>query len=327
MRVAVDAMGGDHAPHEIVAGALIAARSEDSVEVLLVGDEKQLEKELESSGGAPANVSIVHASDAVPMGESPVEALRQRPDASILKAFHLVRRGEADAIVAAGSTGATVAASTMSLKRLRGVKRPGIAVPMPARNRNGICLLLDAGANPECRPHHLFQYAIMGANYYREMFGETNPRVALVSIGAEESKGNTLTKDAAKLLRESDVNFVGNVEQIFADSCEVALADGFVGNIILKTAEGLAEMLLGMVAETVGGHDPAAFTSIATRVDYAELGGAPLLGVDGVVMICHGRSDRRAIANAIRSGVRAIDHQINENIVRGLTRTRVRAQP
>ena len=326
MRVAVDAMGGDNAPHEIVAGALIAARGEDAIEVILVGDQKQLEEELESQGGTPATVKAVHASDAVAMGESPVEALRMRPDASILKAVRLVRENKAEALVAAGSTGATVAACTMSLKRLRGVRRPGIAVPMPSRNRNGVCLLLDAGANPAARPHHLYQYGVMGSNYYREMFGESNPRVGLISIGEESSKGNTLTRDATELLRDSDVNFVGNVEHLFGDACEVALADGFVGNIILKTAEDLAEMLLGMVAETVGGNDPAAFKSIANRVDYAELGGAPLLGVDGVVLICHGRSDRRAIANAIHSGARAVDHQINDNIVRGLTRTRIKAR-
>ena len=164
MRVAVDAMGGDNAPHEIVAGSLTAARNEDSIHVILVGDEKLLQAEIDSCGGAPDNISVLHAGDAVAMGESPVEALRRRPDASILKAFRLVRAGEAEAVVAAGSTGATVAACTMTLKRLRGVKRPGIAVPMPARNRNGVCLLLDGGANPACRPHHLQQYAVMGAN-------------------------------------------------------------------------------------------------------------------------------------------------------------------
>lgn len=321
MRVAVDAMGGDHAPHEIVAGALQAAHSDSKMRVLLVGDQERIESEFRTQGGAPDNVEVVHASDVVQMHESPVEALKKRPDASILRACQLVREDRADALIAAGSTGATVAACSISLKRLRGVKRPGIAVPMPARNRHGICLLLDGGANPSCRPDHLQQYAIMGANYYREMWGETNPRVGLVSIGEEETKGNDLTKEAGALLRDTDVNFVGNVEGIFADKVEVALADGFVGNLILKTAEGLAEMLLGMVAETIGGTDPAAFKSLANRVDYAEFGGAPLLGVNGVVMICHGRSDRRAIANAIRSGARAIEHHVNDNIVQGLTRT------
>ena len=284
----------------------------------LVGDQGRIEAEIESQGGAPDNVAVVHAGDVVQMHESPVEALRKRPDASILRACRLLRDNQADALIAAGSTGATVAACTMTLKRLRRVRRPGIAVPMPARNRHGICLLLDGGANPACRPHHLQQYAVMGANYYREMWGENNPRVALVSIGEEESKGNALTKEASALLRESDLNFVGNVEQIFADQCEVALTDGFVGNLILKTSEAVAEMLLGMVAEVIGGSDPSAFKSLANRVDYAEFGGAPLLGLDGVVVICHGRSDRRAIANAIRAGARSIEHHINENIVRGL---------
>jgi len=318
VRVAVDAMGGDQAPHEIVAGALDAAHAEERMSIHLVGDQGRIEAEIESLGGAPDNVAVVHAGDVVQMHESPVEALRKRPDASILRACRLLRDNQADALIAAGSTGATVAACTMTLKRLRHVRRPGIAVPMPARNRHGICLLLDGGANPACRPHHLQQYAVMGANYYREMWGENNPRVALVSIGEEESKGNALTKEAAALLRESDLNFVGNVEQIFADQCEVALTDGFVGNLILKTSEAVAEMLLGMVAEVIGGSNPRAFKSLYNRVDYAEFGGAPLLGLDGVVVICHGRSDRRAIANAIRSGARAIEHHINENIVSGL---------
>jgi glycerol-3-phosphate acyltransferase PlsX len=209
----------------------------------------------------------------------------------------------------------------MTLKRLPGVRRPGIAVPMPAHNAHGVCLLIDAGANPACRPHHLHQYAIMGANYYREIFEEESPRVSLVSIGEEETKGTNLTKEAAKLLRGSALNFVGNMEgrDLFGGACEVAVADGFVGNIILKSAEGFAEMLLGMIHEVLAGSSPEALRDIARRMDYAEFGGAPLLGVDGIVMICHGRSDRRAIANAIRACTRAVAHNLNENIVRGLT--------
>jgi glycerol-3-phosphate acyltransferase PlsX len=313
-------MGGDHAPHEVVAGALTAAHAENSLEILIVGQQDRLESELESQGGAPDNLSVVHAPDAIAMGESPVEAVKKRPEASILVACGLVREGRAQALIAAGSTGATVAACAMKLKRLKGVRRPGIAVPMPSGNRHGITLLMDAGANPACRPHHLQQYAVMGANYYREMWGEKNPRVALVSIGEEDTKGTSLTKEAATLLRETDVNFVGNVEQIFSDRCEVALADGFVGNIVLKTAEAVGEMVFGMLAEVVAGSDPVAFKNIASRMDYAEFGGAPLLGVDGTVLICHGRSDRKAIANAIRAGARAVGHHVNDNIVKGLTR-------
>jgi glycerol-3-phosphate acyltransferase PlsX len=320
--VAVDAMGGDHAPHEVVAGSLQAARGDPSIHVVLVGRPGDVEDVVQTQGGAPDNISILHATELITMGESPVDALKKKPDASILRAVRLVAEGEADAVIAAGSTGATVAAAMMTLKRLPGVRRPGIAVPMPARNKHGVCLLLDGGANPICRPHHLYQYGVMGANYYKEIFDESDPRVALVSIGQEESKGIELTREAAQLLRESPVNFAGNVEDIFAGDCEVGVADGFVGNIILKSAEGFAEMLLGMVNEVLAKESPAVLGSVAHRVDYAEFGGAPLLGFDGIVMICHGRSEQRAISNAIRSGVRAVQQNVNRNIVEGLTRLR-----
>jgi len=319
VRVAVDAMGGDHAPRELVAGAVSAA-GDGNLSVVLVGRENEIEAELAGLGGKPDNVSIVHAADVIGMGESPVEALKRHPESSILKALSLLRTGGADGVVAAGSTGAAVAASMIALERLPGVRRPGIAVPLPAQNPRGIALLIDAGANPNCRPHHLFQYGVMGASYYREVLGEPNPRVALVSIGEEETKGNELTKEARKLLRESNLNFVGNVEggHLFAGGCEVAVCDGFVGNIILKSAEGLAEMLLVMLAEEIGRKDPASLQAFARRVDYAEFGGAPLLGFNGLVTICHGRSDRRAIANAIRACGRAADHRLGDAIVRGL---------
>ena len=321
MRVAVDAMGGDHAPREVVAGGIDAARSEPDSSVLLVGDREAIERELAVAGGAPANVRIVHASQQIGMGDSPVEALKRNPDASILRTVQLIAAGEADACIAAGSTGAAVAAAMMALPRLPGVKRPAIAVPFPARNRHGVCLLLDVGANPACRPSHLYQYAIMGANYFRSVFGEQNPRVALVSIGEEEAKGNQLVKETTKLLRGSAVNFVGNAEgrDLFGGACEVGVTDGFVGNVILKAAEGFAEVVLGMVADLVREHNPALLKDLARKVDYAEYGGAPLLGVQGIVMICHGRSDRRAIANAIRVGARAVARHVNADIVRGLT--------
>ncbi len=320
MRVAVDAMGGDHAPRELVAGALDAARSDDDLTVVLVGHEEQIRAELSEldDDGLGERVAVVHASDVIGMDAKPVEALRAHPDASILRAMGLVRQGEADGIVAAGSTGAAVAAATMSLKRLSGVRRPGIAVPLPAQNEKGVCLLIDAGANPNCRPHHLAQYAVMGANFYREVYGIADPRVGLVSIGEEETKGIHLTKDAAQLLRaDKQVHFAGNIEGrgLFGGACEVAVADGFVGNIILKSAEGLAEMLLGTFKSLMGSGDRA---KALGKFDYAEFGGAPLLGVDGAVMICHGRSERRAVGNAVLACARAIDHHVNDKIVAGL---------
>lgn len=329
MRVAVDAMGGDHAPKEIVAGAVEAARSEAEFTILLVGDRAAIERELEALGAPPPNLKIVHASQQIGMADTPVEALKRNPDASILRAMRLVGAGEADACIAAGSTGAAVASALMSLQRLAGVKRPAIAVPFPARNRHGVCLVLDVGANPSCRPSHLYQYAIMGANYYRSVFGEQDPRVALVSIGEEEGKGNQLVKETTKLLRGAPVRFVGNVEgrDLFGGACEVGVTDGFVGNIILKSAEGFAEVLLGMVGDLLKAHDPELLRDFARKVDYAEYGGAPLLGIQGIVMICHGRSDRRAIANAIRVGARAVARHVNADIVRGLTAEGAGATP
>jgi glycerol-3-phosphate acyltransferase PlsX len=322
-------MGGDHAPAAPVAGALDAVRGDPGIVVDLVGRRADLEAEVASQGGAPANLKVVHADEVVEMADSPVEALRRRPEASILKALQRLAGGESDAFVSAGSTGAVVAASMMVLGRLPGVRRPGIAVPVPARNTHGVCLLIDAGANPNCRPHHLFQYGVMGANYYAKIFGEENPRVALLSIGEEEGKGNTLTRDAAKILRKSPIRFTGNVEgrDLFGGACEVAVTDGFVGNIILKTSEGAAEMVFGMFAEALASRSPEVLQKVMGQIDYAEWGGAPLLGVNGVVVIAHGRSDRRAIANAIRVAARAVNQQLNDTIVRGLSRAGAGAGP
>ena len=322
MRIAIDAMGGDFAPREVVAGALIAARDRVAREILLVGRRNEVEAEIEAQGGAPANISVVDAPDVIEMAASPVEALKRTPGASILVALQQLRLDNADAVLAAGSTGAAVAASMMVLKRLKGVKRPGIAIPLPSNNAHGVGLLLDAGANPNCRPRNLLQYAVMGTAYYRQVFGEENPRVGLVSIGEEETKGNALTKDAAKLLRHSGLNFVGNVESrnVFGGACDVAVCDGFVGNIILKTAEGVVELMMGMTAEVLKDRDPQALHSVAKRLDYAEFGGAPLLGFERLVTICHGRSDRRAISNAIRASARAVDKHMGDRIIEGLAR-------
>jgi len=320
MRVAVDAMGGDHAPRELVAGALEAARGDPDLEVVLVGLRDAVEVEVETQGGAPANLAVVHAAEVVAMDDRPVAALKTRPDASVLKTLHLLRSGRAGAAVAAGSTGAVVAAAQLVLKMLPGVRRAGIAVPIPARNPSGVCLLIDAGASVDCRADQLFQFGVMGASYYATVFGVDRPRVGLVSVGEEETKGNELTQRAAALLREGPLNFVGNVEgrDLFGGACEVAVADGFVGNIVLKSTEGCAEMLFGMVSEVLAKRNPDAILSVARKMDYAELGGAPLLGVDGVVLVCHGRSPGRAIANAIRAAGRVVDRRVNDAIVRGL---------
>lgn len=321
MKVAVDAMGGDYAPREVVAGGLDAARGDPSLHVVLVGQTDAVEAEIRACGGAPSNLTVHHAADVVDMGDKPVESLKRKPDCSILRTVQLVATRQADSCVAAGSTGAAVAAAMMTLPRLPGVRRPGIAVPIPARNRAGVCLLVDAGANPECRPVHLLQYGVMGSNYYRLMYGEAEPRVALVSIGEEESKGNLLVKESTRLLKRAAVRFSGNAEgkDLFRGNCDVAVADGFVGNIILKTAEGMAEFFFGLLKEILPGDPRPVLGALARRTDYAEFGGAPLLGMDGVVFISHGRSDRRAIANAIRAAARSVSANVRGELTRGLT--------
>ena len=241
--------------------------------------------------------------------------------------MQLVASREADAVIAAGSTGApSWPPATMFAQAPAGRAPPGHrGAPCPRSTSQGVALLLDAGANPACRPHHLAQYAVMGANYYASAWGVETPRVGLVSIGEEEAKGNDFTQASPRPpSATTDVNFIGNVESrgLFGGDCEVAVADGFVGNIILKTAEGVAELLLGRVKSVIGSSHPKSFMNIAKSFDYASFGGAPLLGVDGTVVVCHGRSDRRAISNAILVAARAIAGHVNENIVAGLARQR-----
>lgn len=320
MRVAVDAMGGDHAPRALVAGALEATRADDSLQVLLVGRRQELEAEIQEQGGAGPNLEVVHAEQVIAGGDRPVEAVRREQDASIRKALELVRAGRADAVVAAGSTGAIVAAAQLVLKPLPGVKRPGIAVPLPSRTTHGNCLLVDVGATPDARPQHLYQFGLMGREYVRGVYGIDEPRVGVLSTGTGDTRGTSVVQEAMALLRSAPIDFVGAIEgrDLFNGACEVAVVDGFVGNVLLKATEGCADFLFGLVSEVVAPRNPDALLSVARRVDYAELGGAPLLGADGVVIVCHGRSDARAISNAIREAVRAIEHDVNATIVRGL---------
>jgi len=300
-------MGGDFAPKEVVAGSLDAARGDAALEVILVGRAEEVEAAAHEAGGLPRNARIVHAPDVIGMGETPVDALKRKPGASILRTMQIVASRDAESCVAAGSTGAAVAAAMMCLSRLKGVKRPGIAVPFPAANRSGVCLVIDVGANPSCRPDHLLQYGVMGSNYYRAMYQEPSPRVALLSIGEEEGKGNLLVKEASKLLKAAPVRFLGNAEgkDLFRGACDVAVTDGFVGNILLKAVEGVGEFLMDLLAKALPKENRGILADLARRVDYAEFGGAPLLGMEGMVMIAHGRSDRRAIANAVRAAGRA----------------------
>ncbi|HHT9119367.1 MAG TPA: phosphate acyltransferase PlsX [Candidatus Hypogeohydataceae bacterium YC41] len=325
MRIVVDAMGGDKAPYEIVKGALLAANQFKNVEIILSGDQKELEKLLVTSfRPIPKNIAILHAPQVVGMEESGIVAVRKKTDSSITKAVQLVAKGEAVAVVSAGNTGAAVAASTMHIRMLKGVARPGIMATLPTRS--GYCIVADVGANIRCKPIHLLQYAIMSSVYCRYIFNIKEPRVALLNIGEEASKGNDLVKEAYDLLKESNVNFVGNVEgvDLFEGKCDIVVCEGFVGNVLIKFAEGIGEGILGALKDEVSKRPwtrmgfkliKPALGRLRRRMDYSEYGGVPLLGVEGICIICHGRSDFKAIQNAIREAVRLAKFSVNEHIV------------
>jgi len=307
-RIVVDAMGGDNAPGEIVAGALMAAGGL-GVKLILVGQKAAIEAELE--GASASNLQIVDAPDTIEMEEHPTEAVRSKPNSSINVGMRMVKEGKADAFVTAGNTGATMAAALLTLGRIKGIGRPALATVFPT-GEGRLTMLLDVGANADCRPIHLYQFAHMGAAYMERMFKVQNPKVGLISIGEEDSKGNQLTIEVNQALRASKLNFMGNVEgkDITRGVCDVAVMDGFTGNVVLKTAEGMAELLLGEIRKAVeltpwnraaGLILMSELRKVKRRLDYAEYGGAQLVGVDGLVVIGHGRSNARAIFSAIRA--------------------------
>jgi len=307
MRVAVDAMGGDRAPGVVVRGAAAAARA-TGMGIVLLGMPRMLRDILDDIvDSASLDMSIVDASDVVGMGESPAKALRRKPRASIKVAAELVANGEADALFSAGNTGATVLAAYTALGMLEGAERPALAATLPTRT--GAAVLLDVGANANCRPRHLLTFGIMGDVFARVGLGAQNPRVGLLSIGEEETKGNALTRDAHALLKSSRLTFIGNVEarDVYSGAADVVVCDGFTGNVVLKVSEGFVEMIDAVWQHGAGfdggssGQSPAvmAFERFRTRVDYSEYGGAPLLGVAGVCIVGHGRSSEKAVCNAI----------------------------
>jgi glycerol-3-phosphate acyltransferase PlsX len=329
LSIAIDAMGGDHAPREVVRGTVDAARGNPDARLLLVGREREVREELTEAGWNGSNIEVVAAEHVIGMGESPVEALRRKRGSSIEVATRLVRTGDAVAMVSAGNTGACVAAATIFLGLLPDVRRAGIAVAFHAGDRPVV--VIDVGANVYSKPEHLIQYGIMANLYARSVLGVESPRVGLLNIGEEDEKGNPLTKMTHNLFRRTKLNFLGNVEgvQIFRGVCDVVVCDGFVGNIVLKVSEGLAERLVDLfrttLEEAFAGSDAAsgaaassrlrgAFTSLKDRLDYSEYGGAPLLGVNGVMIIAHGRSDARAISNAVRVARRMAETDVNRNI-------------
>lgn len=312
--IALDAMGGDLAPTEVVAGAVAAAA--EGLDVILVGDESRLKFELAALG---ADLPIVHAADNIHMTEDPARAVREKSEASINVAARMVRDGEAGAFVSAGSTGAALAAATVLIGRAPGVLRPTITSFFPTPGSP--TLVLDCGANPEVKPEHILQFALMGSVASEVFYGVESPRVGLLNNGEEPGKGRALEKESYVLLSKASLNFIGNVEgrDLATDRADVIVTDGFVGNIFLKTTEGVAQMVLRMVMEEVGrltlAHDvlgqvAGAIQPLSDRLDYEHTGGAHLLGANGVVVIAHGSSGRLAIANSLR--------QAGEGIERGL---------
>ncbi|ADG82923.1 phosphate acyltransferase PlsX [Thermincola potens] len=318
MKIAVDAMGGDYAPVEIIKGAVEAVKLH-KLEVVLVGDHAAITKELAKYAYDKNLISVVHASEVIRMDEAPAVAVRKKRDSSIVVCNRLIKEGQADAVVSAGSTGAAMGASLLGLGRIKGIDRPAIASIIPTLT--GYCLLLDVGANAECKPVNLVQFAIMGHIYAKKIMGIAQPRVGLLNIGEEESKGKELYVEAHRLLKESKLNFIGNIEgrDITRGRADVIVCDGFVGNVVLKFGEGLARDLMWMIKQELKKNifvkvgAALVFTQakgLKKRIDYAEYGGAPLLGVNGISIISHGSSDAKAIANAVRVAKECVEKKV-----------------
>jgi glycerol-3-phosphate acyltransferase PlsX len=329
IRVALDAMGGDRGPEVTVEGAVAAARELGST-VILVGDEQVLRSHLARHDVGGLALTVQHAPESVDMGESPMAALRKKKHSSIRIGLDLVKRGEAEAFVSAGNTGAVMATAVVVLGPLAGVERPAIAVVVPTLTHQAI--LLDVGANVDCKARHLLQFAIMGNVYARDILGQTQPRVGLLSIGEEEIKGNELTREAFKeMADEASLNFIGNVEgrDVFNGAADVIVCDGFTGNVALKISEGLLETMLHLLREEVKKDLRGRLGSLLLipalrrfkrRIDPSEFGGAPLLGVNGVCMISHGRSTGKAIRNAIRAAEGCVSNAVIAHIREGIAR-------
>jgi glycerol-3-phosphate acyltransferase PlsX len=318
-RIAVDAMGGDHAPESEIEGAIQAA-AQYGIPIVLVGQEDRVRAFLEKHDTAGLPIEVVHASEVITMDESAATAARKKKDSSIRVAARLMRDGSVAGVVSAGNTGAVMATVKMVLGTLPVVDRPALSTVLPTQ-KGKPAILLDVGANVDCKPHHLEQFAVMGDIYSRAIFGIRRPRVGLLSIGEEDSKGNELTKEAFKSLKQAPINFIGNVEgrDIFKGEIDVIVCDGFTGNVALKLSEGLIETFATMLRQELEKTIAAkvgyilaekAFRSFRRRLDYSEYGGAPLLGINGITIVCHGRSNANAIKNAVR-----IAHDFSKNRV------------
>jgi glycerol-3-phosphate acyltransferase PlsX len=326
VKIAVDAMGGDRAPAEIVKGAVMAAK-EMKIALILVGNRDLISKKLAGVTFDPEQITLHHCTEAAGMGEPPLEVIRRKKDASIRVALELVKKGQADGVVSAGNSGATMALGVVVLGKLPGVDRPALGAILPTPHSS--TLLIDVGANVDCTPPQLVQFAVMGESLLRYTLKRSHPRIGILSIGEEETKGNSLVHQTAELLRKTPLNFIGNVEgrDIFSDNVDVVVCDGFVGNICLKLSEGLVSTIGAMLKEEIGSSLTSkvgylflqsAFKRFAKKVDYTEYGGVPLLGVNGVVVVSHGSSNAKAIMNAIRVAEQTVRSRMNDHIREGL---------
>ena len=325
MKIALDAMGGDFGPPNLVAGAVMALQEYPHINKLyLVGDSAKIGSELKKHECNDSRIDIVHSTQVVEMSDTAWSAVRRKKDSSVSRAVDLVKRGQADAIVSAGHTGAAVAASMIKLRTLPGIDRPGIAAVLPTEFN--VFVLIDAGANIDSRPEQLLQYAFMGTVYSRHVLGYKNPTVGLVSLGEEDVKGNEMTKEVFKMLKKSSLNFAGNIEgrHLFEDPVEVVVCDGFVGNVILKTCESISvaifqwlkhELMRTKMRQVGAFLARNAFDTIKGKTNYEEYGGSPLLGVNGICIIAHGASTPLAIKNALRVAAESIEQQVNPHIV------------
>ena len=329
MKVVIDAMGGDQAPGVVVDGVVQAARELD-VDIILVGQEDVVRAELARYDTSGLSLDVVHASQVIDMDEhNPAAAARAKKDSSMVVGMDLVKRREADAFFTAGHSGGALAAALLRLGRIKGIKRPALSTVFPGKTPQGYCFLLDIGVNADCRPEYLLQFAIMGSIYAERVLGISNPRVAIVSNGEEEGKGNELVQEATPLLRASKLNFVGNIEgrDIVMGAADVIVTDGFTGNVILKLAEGVSKFLMDTIKEEITASSMSkvggllakpAFEAVRKRLDYREYGGAPLLGIDGAVLIGHGRSDAVAIRNAVHVTVQTVENGVLAAIKQGI---------
>ena len=323
MKIALDVMGGDYAPVELLAGA-VKWLQESEGQIILVGDQEIINEELRQYSYDPTRLEIIHASQVIGMNESPAVALRKKKDASIVVASRLVKDGMADAVVSCGSTGAQMAAAIFILGRMQGVERPPIVAPIPGRGGKPT-LLIDVGANVDCRPVQLLQFALLGQAYARGVLNLDNPRIGLLNNGEEEGKGNDMTKQAGPLMAAAIPNFIGNIEgkELFGGKVDVAITDGFTGNVLLKSVEAVAKLILTTLKTELMSSTRTkigallakpAFDEVRKMLDPNEIGSAPLLGLDGLVFIGHGRSNAKAIVSAIEQAVLAVESNLLENL-------------